>query len=66
MAKKKDTKIPIAPSLRALLKGESVSFPMSRYNAVRSTCTNISITEPKRFTANLDRAAGTITVTRTA
>lgn len=64
MAKKKETKVAIAPTLRALLKGESVAFPMSRYNAVRSTCTNITITEPKKFSSCLNREAGTITVTR--
>lgn len=66
MAKKKEQKIAIAPSLKALLKGESVVFPISRHSSVRCTCSQLSIAEPKRFTANLDRVAGTITVTRTA
>lgn len=66
MAKKKQTKIAIAPTIKALLKGESVSFPISRHTTVRCTCSAITITEPKRFAATLDREAGTITVTRTA
>lgn len=66
MAKKKDTKIAIAPSIKALLKGESVVFPISRHSSVRCTCSQITITEPKKFSAALDREAGTITVTRTA
>lgn len=66
MTKKETIKIPIAPSIRALKKGKSAVFPMSNYNTVRSTCTNISITEPYRYSTSLDREAGTVTVTRTA
>ena len=66
MAKKKDTKIAVAPTIKALLKGESVSFPIARHSVVRCTCSAITITEPKRFSASLNREAGTITVTRTA
>lgn len=66
MAKKEDIKIPIAPSIRALKKGKSVVFPATCYNTVRSTCSNITITEPYRYSTSLDREAGTVTVTRTA
>ena len=66
MTKKETIKIPIAPTIRALKKGKSVVFPATCYNTVRSTCTNISITEPYRYSTSLDREAGTVTVTRTA
>lgn len=66
MAKKEDIKIPIAPSIRALKKGKSVVFPSTCYNTVRSTCSNITITEPYRYSTTLNREEGTVTVTRTA
>ena len=66
MAKKEDIKIAIAPTIRALKKGKTAVFPIARYNTVRNTCTNISITEPYRYSTSLDREAGTVTVTRTA
>lgn len=66
MAKKDEQKIPIAPSIRALKKGKSVVFPSTAYNVVRSTCSNITITEPYRYSTSLDREAGTVTVTRLA
>lgn len=66
MTKKETIKIPIAPSIRALKKGKTAVFPIARYNTVRNTCTNISITEPYRYSTSLDREAGTVTVTRTA
>ena len=66
MAKKKQTKIAIAPTIKALLKGETAVFPINQHTTVRCTCSAITITEPKKFSARLNREAGTITVTRTA
>lgn len=67
MDKKEATKIAIAPTLVRLEIGETAEYPMQRYNVVRSTCTNISITHPSmRFSTTLDRDSETITVTRTA
>ena len=66
MAKKKEHKVAIAPTIKALLKGESASFPIARHSTVRCTCSQITVAEPKRFSSSLNREAGTITVTRTA
>lgn len=66
MAKKEEIKIAIVPTIRALKKGKTAVFPISRYNVVRSACSNIAITEPYRYSTTLDREAGTVTVTRTA
>lgn len=60
-----ETKLPIAPSLKLLEVGESVSFPVERNNAVRNAATQIGLVEHKRYSCNISADRTTITVTRT-
>ena len=60
-----ETKLPIAPSLKALEIGENVSFPVERNNAVRNAATQLGLVEHKKFTCNISDDRTTITVTRT-
>ena len=65
MNNKNEEKQPIAPMISKLEINEKVTYPAERYNSVRNTCTNMSITNPGvRFSTCLDREARTVTVTR--
>ena len=65
MTTKNEEKQPIAPVISKLEINETVTYPSERYNAVRNTCSNMSISNPDmRFSTCLDREARTVTVTR--
>ena len=66
MSNETDTKLPIAPSLKALKIGESVTFPVERNNVVRNAATQIGLIQKKRFECNISEDRTLITVTRVA
>jgi hypothetical protein len=65
MSNETDTKLPIAPSLKALEIGDHVTFPVERSNIVRNAATQIGLIQHKTFTCNISDDRTTITVTRT-
>lgn len=66
MSNETDTKLPIAPSLKALKIGESVTFPVERNNVVRNAATQIGLIQKKKFECNISEDRTLITVTRVA
>lgn len=65
MSNETDTKLPIAPSIKALEVGESIGFPVERNNPVRNAATQIGLIQHKVFRCNISEDRTTITVTRT-
>lgn len=61
MKEKTDTKI-----FADLKVGESYNFPITRFDSVKVACCNYGIKHNKKFTTNINREAGIITVTRIA
>lgn len=66
MDNKNDEKLPIAPAIKALEINETVTFPVERLNAVRSTATQLGLQHHKSFTCSVSDDRTTITVKRTA
>lgn len=60
-----ETKLPIAPTIKALEVGEQATFPVERVNPVRNAATQIGLIQHKVFTCNISDDRKTITVTRT-
>lgn len=58
------TKKPIVKYLRALPVGKKTSFPLERFNTVRSLCSNLSISENKAYSTHIDRNKKVIEVKR--
>ena len=52
--------------IASLGAGESIAFPIEKHASVRALCYNIGLTNGCTYSANVNRADRTITVTRTA
>lgn len=51
-------------TIRDLNIGKKVSFPIERFNSVRSSCCTIAYTSQKKYSTSIDRENKIIVVTR--
>ena len=67
MSKKKTEKVSlgIAPTLKKMLIGEVVTFPLAQMNTVKYTASNIKLLDRKIFKTKQLNNQGLIQVTRT-
>ena len=63
MDQKTDTK-PVLQVLSELEVGESVTYPVSRMNSIKSMCSTFGLQWDKVFATSINREERTLTVTR--
>jgi|LSQX01.1.fsa_nt_gb hypothetical protein len=65
MEKTKQKKQSVRGAINSLEVGQSVSFPLSRYDYIVNCRSRIQMICEKRFTSKIDRSNDTVVITRT-
>lgn len=61
---KERNKTPLRAVIRDLSKGESIDFPISRLQTVKTTCSDLGLIYERKFKTKTNRVKKTISVTR--
>lgn len=55
---------PVATQIKALEVGEVVHFPVAKLTTVKTSASNVGLAMGRKFSTNIDREQGVISVTR--